>query len=236
MKILLDPGHGGKDNGASAKELREKDITLEISKKVKDELDKLGIEVELTRSTDMYLDLIQRIRSCDMSISIHVNAGGGQGLETWVAIFNKPNESQKLGKSIHENILKLVPFKDRGIKSKKNSTGNGDYLYMIRKPVGVPVLIECGFIDNIEDVKILKGSIDDIGLGIARGIMQYLGTEEREVFKDVPKSHWAHESIVRLAKLGIIKGDQKGTFRPDDPITRAETVSLLDRALKILGK
>lgn len=235
MKVLLDPGHGGKDYGASARGLCEKDITLKISNKVKKELDKLQIEAELTRVADIHLELPRRIKPCDMSISIHVNAGGGQGLETWVAIFNRPNESQKLGKSIHENILKLVPFKDRGIKSKKNSAGSGDYLYMIRKPVGVPVLIECGFIDNVEDVKILKASIDDIGLGIASGIAQYLGTEEREVFKDVPKSHWAHESIVRLTKLGIIKGDPKGVFRPDDPITRAETVSLLDRALKILG-
>ncbi|NLC63863.1 MAG: hypothetical protein GX759_07375 [Thermoanaerobacterales bacterium] len=235
MKILLDPGHGGKDSGASANGLREKDITLQLAKKINDELDEFGIEVALTREDDVYMELAQRIRPCDISVSIHVNAGGGQGLETWISIFNKSVESRKLGKSIHKNILELVPFKDRGLKSKKNSAGNADYLFMIRKPVGVPVLVECGFIDNTEDVKIIRNSIDDIALGIANGIIEYLRIEEDWVFKDVPKSHWAYGSIERLANLGILKGD-KGLFRPNEPMKRAEAAVMIDRVLKLLGK
>ncbi len=56
------------------------------------------------------------------------------------------------------------------------------------------------------------------------------------MFKDVPNGHWAKGSIERLAKLGLIKGDEKGNFRPDQPITRAEVAVLLDRVLKLIGK
>ena len=55
------------------------------------------------------------------------------------------------------------------------------------------------------------------------------------MFKDI-NGHWAKESVDRLANLGLIKGDGQGNFRPDQPITRAETVVLLDRLLKLLGK
>lgn len=59
--------------------------------------------------------------------------------------------------------------------------------------------------------------------------------EVTALFKDI-ESHWAKESIERLAKLGIVKGDEQGNFRPDNPITRAEVVVLLDRVLKLLGR
>ncbi|WP_274964220.1 S-layer homology domain-containing protein [Tepidanaerobacter syntrophicus] len=56
------------------------------------------------------------------------------------------------------------------------------------------------------------------------------------MFKDVPKEHWAAESIDKLSKLGILKGDDNGNFRPNDPITRAETAVVIDRVLKYLGR
>jgi hypothetical protein len=56
------------------------------------------------------------------------------------------------------------------------------------------------------------------------------------MFKDVPDNHWAKASIERLAKLGIIKGDEQGNFRPDEPLTRAQLAAVLDRLLKLLGR
>lgn len=55
------------------------------------------------------------------------------------------------------------------------------------------------------------------------------------VFKDTV-NHWAKESIERLAKLGIFKGDEKGYFRPDEPVTRAQLAVVIDRVLKLLGR
>ncbi len=242
-KICIDPGHGGKDPGAVGNGLQEKNIALSISLKVAELLKAQGLDVILTRNTDKFVDLTSaRTPICDLSISIHVNAGGGQGLETWVALYNRPAESKKLGQSIQDNILKRVPFINRGIKNKKNSAGNADYLYMLRQAKGVPVLIECGFIDSAVDAAILRSenNLKKIAEGIAAGVMQYCGIqviqEVLSMFKDVPKNHWAAGSIERLAKLGIIAGDGQGNFNPDQPITRAEVIALLDRVLKLLGK
>ncbi|EMT38023.1 N-acetylmuramoyl-L-alanine amidase [Thermoanaerobacter thermohydrosulfuricus WC1] len=80
-----------------------------------------------------------------------------------------------------------------------------------------------------------------------RSMVQFLADVKRELagqflkevlsmFKDVPESHWAAASIERLAKMGLIRGDGNGNFRPDQPITRAEVVALLDRVLKLLGR
>ncbi|WP_422449207.1 N-acetylmuramoyl-L-alanine amidase [Thermoanaerobacterium sp. DL9XJH110] len=182
MKICIDAGHGGSDPGAVGNGLKEKDITLAISLKIAKKLSQYkNVEVVLTRNKDVYLPLSNvRTPQCDVSVSVHVNSGGGQGLETWTAIYNKAIESQKLGKLIHQNILKQIPFEDRGIKSKKSSTGNQDYLYMIRKPIGVPVLVECGFIDNYIDAGILKqeSNLEKIAQGIVNGIVQYTGIKE----------------------------------------------------------
>lgn len=242
-KIVIDPGHGGSDPGAVANGLKEKDLTLKISLEVARLLKAAGFQVILTRDKDIDLPLDRRrTPDCDISVSIHINAGGGQGLETWVSLFNRAGESKKLGQAIQEQILRRVPFSNRGIKSKKNSAGNADYLYMLRNAKGVPVLVECGFIDSAVDVAILKSpdNIVKIAEGIAAGILEYCGInilqEVLSMFKDVPTNHWAAGSIERLAKLGIIAGDGQGNFRPDAPITRAEVVALLDRVLKLLGR
>lgn len=183
MKICIDPGHGGQDLGAVGHGLKEKDITLDISLKVAELLRKNGQQVLLTRDKDTTMELSERIHPCDISVSVHVNAGGGQGLETWISLFNMPNESQKLGQAIQENILKQIPFQNRGLKTRKNSAGNADYLYMLRAAKGVPVLVEIGFIDNVNDANVLKNkdNLEKIAKGIVAGIMQYMGKELKDV-------------------------------------------------------
>lgn len=180
-KICIDPGHGGKDPGAVANGLKEKDLTLKISLEVTKILKAAGLQVILTRDKDVDLPLdSRRTPACDISVSIHVNAGGGQGFETWVSLYNKAKESQKLGQLIHANVLNKIPFKDRGLKMRKSDKGNCDYLYMLRQPKGVPVLVECGFIDNAFDAAILKeeSNLSKIAEGIANGIFEYLGIKK----------------------------------------------------------
>lgn len=181
MKIAIDPGHGGRDTGAVGNGLQEKDITLYISLEVAKLLKAAGQAVILTRENDRFIDLTpERAPAANISVSIHVNASpGGQGLETWVSAFHQPNESRQMGRAIQDSILKRIPFRDRGLKSKANSKGNDDYLYMLRKPKGVSVLVECGFIDSTIDAEILKSAdnLKKIAQGIASGMLQYLGEE-----------------------------------------------------------
>lgn len=238
--VCIDPGHGGRDPGAVNGVLKEKDFTLAISLKVAKLLKHNNIDVILTRDKDVYVGLNgQRTPICDINISIHVNSGGGEGLETWVALVNKPEQSKKLGNLIQRNILKLVLFKDRGLKTSLNSKGNADYLYMIRNARGVPVLIECGFIDNTNDMKLLQNNIDKIAEGIAKGICEYLGVsfkmpKESKYFKDV-QDHWAIGIIDRVSELGIMGGYPDGSFKPDKTPTRAELATALLNLYRKLG-
>ena len=85
-KIIIDPGHGGIDSGASGNDIIEKNMTLAISKIMYDELKRLGIPVYITRETDETLSPTQRINriknafgndSNVIVVSNHINAGGG---------------------------------------------------------------------------------------------------------------------------------------------------------------
>lgn len=90
-RIVIDAGHGGKDPGTSAGSLREKDIALDISKRVRDDLESRGFEVIMTRDRDVFIPLEQRAfiansREADLFVSIHVNAARNRkarGLETF---------------------------------------------------------------------------------------------------------------------------------------------------------
>ena len=89
--IMLDPGHGGKDPGASANGLKEKDINLRFSKILAAKLKKAGFSVMYTRSTDVFIPLEERtamanIKKADMFISVHCNAHRSakiNGIETY---------------------------------------------------------------------------------------------------------------------------------------------------------
>jgi len=77
--VVLDPGHGGKDPGAAAFGLREKDLNLQIAFKMEKELQRLGADVRLTRRDDRYLKLSERTElanawGADVFVSIHINA------------------------------------------------------------------------------------------------------------------------------------------------------------------
>ncbi|MDU7967732.1 MAG: N-acetylmuramoyl-L-alanine amidase, partial [Paeniclostridium sordellii] len=90
-KVFLDPGHGGNDSGAiGVNNLYEKDIVLQVAKKVEELLKKQGLEVKLSRDVDKTLALKDRTDmanswKADCYVSIHCNAfnGNAKGLETY---------------------------------------------------------------------------------------------------------------------------------------------------------
>ena len=90
-RIVIDAGHGGKDPGTRSGRLLEKDIALEISKLLRDDLEKRGFEVIMTREKDVFIPLEQRAfiansRQADIFVSVHVNAARNRrarGLETF---------------------------------------------------------------------------------------------------------------------------------------------------------
>lgn len=155
--IIIDPGHGGVDPGSVYNQIYEKDINLEISKKIEEELIKLGATIILTRNNDYDLsspgvtwrkqsDFDNRIKlinnsNADMYLSIHMNYLNDESYgETGIYYL----ENEQLAEIIQKNINKYFNYK-REIKKIPEST------YMYTKLNITGVLIECGFLSNSKD-------------------------------------------------------------------------------------
>lgn len=142
--VVIDAGHGGSDCGAIRNNINEKDITLDIAKKVAKQLAKKGYIVEMTRTDDTYVSLQDRVEisekfNPDIFISIHVNSSNNDspsGLETH---YYKDN-SLDLAKHMHAAMLNNINSKDRGLFKSK--------FYVINHTTAPAVLLEIGFISN----------------------------------------------------------------------------------------
>ena len=178
--IYVDPGHGGMDPGATYKELKESNINLEISEKLKEKLEKKGAKVYLTRNGDYDLsnnntsnhkknDLLNRAKiinesECDIFISIHLNSDPSP---TWngTQIFytNKNKENKQIAQIIKQQIKTK-----RSIKEIKN-------MYLFDRITKPGILIEVGFISNSNDrYKITnKEYQQQLAQSITNGIIEY---------------------------------------------------------------
>jgi len=171
--IYLDAGHGGSDPGAIGNGLHEKDVTLDIALRTKKELEAAGYTVIMSRTTDKYLSLSERTNhanrvNADIFVSIHINAGGGTGIETWkMANGPKPSESNKLATHIQNETIKQTGSRDRGVKDKN--------LHVNRESNMPSALVELGFIDTVSDANKLKQASfkNKAAKGIANGIKKY---------------------------------------------------------------
>lgn len=150
--VVIDPGHGGGDHGAIRGDISEKDITLDVSKRVRDLLEKKGYEVFMTREIDETLSLQERVEISenlvpDMFVSIHVNSSNSDapnGLETH---YYKDN-SLILAKTVHASMLNHVQANNRGLFKSK--------FYVINHTTAPAILLEIGFMSNpIERVQLI---------------------------------------------------------------------------------
>ncbi|WP_378955368.1 N-acetylmuramoyl-L-alanine amidase [Pelosinus sp. sgz500959] len=182
MKICIDPGHGGSDSGASALGIRECDIALIVSGKVKSFLENVGYNVKLTRETDVdvfgpYASLVDELQArCDISddfladicVSIHCNAFNTQAKGTETFHYSGSPKGAQLAKYVQDQIIGLGGLIDRGIKDTP--------LYMTKHPVATAILIELAFIDNEKDYAKLSDPEwqNKFAAAIARGITDYV--------------------------------------------------------------
>ncbi|MGE6256760.1 N-acetylmuramoyl-L-alanine amidase [Heyndrickxia sporothermodurans] len=152
--IVIDAGHGGKDPGASANGLIEKNVTLNIALRAQKYLKNAGIEVVMTRTGDSYPTLQDRIdigvkANADAFISIHANnfsKGSANGTETYYnngGPSDRANESKQLANFIQKRLVKAIETTNRGIKPQ-------EYQVIKYNPLAA-VLVELGFLSNKED-------------------------------------------------------------------------------------
>lgn len=194
MRIVIDAGHGGYDAGAVANGLKEKDLNLKIALYLRDFLKNYDCDTILTRESDNVIwnkanDLQKRCdiansAKADFFVSIHINAGGGTGYETWVA----DNAAQKtigLVNVIHSEVASFYKnkgFIDRGVKK--------GMLYVLRHTAMPAVLLENLFIDSKKDATFLaqESNLKDIAQAICNGIAQALGLKQKSQAKSTPNT------------------------------------------------
>jgi N-acetylmuramoyl-L-alanine amidase len=179
-KVFIGVGHGGRDPGAVANNIKEKDLNLSIALACKDMLERHGVQVKMSRTKDENDTLSEDIRECnaftpDLAIDIHCNAGGGDGAEVFYHYGG--GKSKTLAENILGEIVK-VGQNSRGAKIRKNSNGK-DYYGFIRETSCPAVIVECAFVDNASDLKILatESQRKSMGEAIAKGVLKSLGIE-----------------------------------------------------------
>lgn len=201
-KVFLSAGHGGKDAGATAYGLKEKDIVLNIMLSCRDELKRHGVTVVTSRTKDENDPVEEEVREANRSgasvaVSFHANAGRGDGSETYY--FTNDSKGKKLAQ-LCEAETKKIGQNSRGIKS-----GNG--LWWIRKTNMTAVLCECAFVDNNKDNDIIDTVAEQrkFGIAYAKAILKYLNISYSE---SKPKPTLKPSSKSFLIKVDTVaKGD-----------------------------
>ncbi len=187
--IMVDPGHGGRDSGTYYQDILEKDLNLEISKVLVEELTKRGAIVYMTRKRDIDLssiydsakkrgDLYRRLllikeKKSDLYISIHINWYQDTSLKGAEVLYNTINQNNKiLAKSIMNQFKKELNS-TRSIKTTD--------LYMYKNTTTPGVLIECGYLSNpternlLQDISYQK----KLATAITNGIINYMKKKDK---------------------------------------------------------
>jgi N-acetylmuramoyl-L-alanine amidase len=194
--VVLDPGHGGQDSGAMCGGVMEKDLTLDVARRIDRLLESEGIATLMTRLGDTYVSLADRaafgnrVRD-SIFVSIHFNEdnkpvasgvetyyaarqiGSASALASWLPFLARPPsdspkpESQSLASFIQEALVARTRSVDRGTQTKQ--------FFVIANVTSPSVLIEGGFLTNKEDVSKLASEDyrDQLAAAVADGILRY---------------------------------------------------------------
>ena len=193
--VVLDPGHGGIDPGASNRWGTEKAFALDVAQTARQQLIRAGYKVEMTRSTDTFIPLEDRVAFASrfrnaVFISIHFNySGTAEGLESyalapvgvasnaanevsiadvrWCSGNAQDEQNIALAAAVHATVLSKMSMFDRGVKHAR---------FHVLRNVRIPgVLIECGFLSNAaEGQRIATAQFrQQVGAAIAQGLQHY---------------------------------------------------------------
>ncbi len=204
--VVIDPGHGGADPGATARGLVEKDAVLDIACRLQSALNRSGLRTRLTREDDRTLTLDQRAQltrqwDAALFISIHLNSSNNRdanGAETYVMPANGfPStsngsyggrdfpgnrfdaENTRLGYYVQKGLITASGASDRGVRRAR--------FEVLRQSPCPAILLECGFVTSWKDARRLREGDhrDRVAQGIASGIFTYVARRENGLIVDV---------------------------------------------------
>ncbi|NLC51368.1 MAG: N-acetylmuramoyl-L-alanine amidase [Firmicutes bacterium] len=191
MKLLvIDPGHGGKDPGAVSNNLKEKNLNLLLAQLVADKLSAYDLKIILTREADTTLGLAERVKianrsGADFFLSLHVNAGAGEGFESFIhTSCSAQSQASAYQSCLHRQIMAGLAkhkIRDRG-KKRAN-------FYVLRKTKMPALLLENLFLDHPREAKLwqTKGFPPLLANSIVCGLVEAL--EISEEGKNASRDH-----------------------------------------------
>ena len=192
--VIIDPGHGGTDPGSVNRYGKEKDFNLRLAKILMKDLERKGFRVRMTRSSDVYPTLGQRVSFANripdaIFVSIHFNSfvnSTAKGIETYALSprgsgthnsrgvrknflegNRRDSENIALATAVHAAVMKKTQAEDRGIKRDR---------FTVLAGLSMPaVLLEGGFLSNPDEAKKIASTsyLSIISQGIANGIVTY---------------------------------------------------------------
>ena len=178
-RVVIDAGHGGSDLGASYKGRNEKDDNLNLALAVGQILENNGVDVEYTRTTDVYNTPYEKAMmannaNADFFVSIHRNAlpepNTGTGVETLV--YDNSGIKAAMAENINNQLAELG-WENRGVIERPN-------LVVLKRTKMPALLVEAGFINNDADNEKFDAEFSDIAAAIAAGILETLDMGQLE--------------------------------------------------------
>lgn len=170
--IVLDPGHGGSDQGASSStpsKSLEKNYTLKTAKELKKLLNKEGAHVKMTRSNDKYVSLDDRNIKGDAFISIHNDALDSSNANG-VTVYWFKDKQESLAQTLNSAIQKKALLTNRGSRQQN---------YQVLRQTDIPaVLLELGYISNPTDESMINDQLHRqvVEQAIVDGLKQYFSS------------------------------------------------------------
>ena len=238
-KVFIGIGHGGSDPGAVANGFKEADLNLVIGLACATELERHGVQVRTSRTKNENDPLTEEIKECnaygpDLAVDIHINAGGGDGAEVYY--YSGGGTSKVLAENILAEIVKIGQ-NSRGIKTRVNANGT-DYYGFIRETKAPATIVECAFIDNTTDIKIIDTTAEQkaMGVAIAKGILKTLGIAWKAPSAAKPAAKvdntpdaYAKAAVDKAIKKGVLAGTTGGDYKLHSAVTRQDLFVFLDR-------
>lgn len=206
--IVIDPGHGGNDPGAQGNGLVEKQLTLQFGQKLRDWLRQhYQVDVSMTRETDVFISLSDRAQfanqiRADYFISLHHNAAGGEGFESYVYLGTQNGPTGAYQRIIHDEIMAyLTPL---GVRNRGKKTAN----FAVLRETSMPaILLENLFVDQEHDANLLKNPaiVDEYTKSIAKGIAKAFNLVEKFP-SQVPD--WKKEAVDWMFSEGLLTNEE----------------------------
>lgn len=232
--IAIDNGHGINTPGKrtpimlNGKVIKEWEFNYPTAKKLGELLKYNGFNIIYVSDTEVDTPLSIRAKKAndskaDLFVSIHYNAlNSTWGTHGGVETYHYPNSAKgkQLAELVQDELIKETGLRNRGVKSAN--------FQVLRETNMVSVLAECGFMDNLDEAKLMldKNYQMKCARAIAKGICRYFGVEYKEETKETKEtySQWAKEAMEWAVKNNLTDG-----ANPKEPISLERLITILYR-------